>query len=43
MEIILKVIYKESNVSFGGRLGLYKYYDMDDTIEAVLKYIDAIK
>jgi len=21
---------------FGGRLGMYKYYDMDDTIEAAL-------
>ena len=29
---------KESNVIFGGRLGQYKYYDMDDTIESVLKF-----
>ena len=27
---------KEGNVIFGGRLGMYKYYDMDDTIEAAL-------
>jgi UDP-galactopyranose mutase len=27
---------KEGNVIFGGRLGQYKYYDMDDTIEAAL-------
>ena len=27
---------KEGNVIFGGRLGMYKYYDMDDTIEATL-------
>ena len=34
---------KEENVSFGGRLGLYKYYDMDDTIEAALEFIKTIK
>lgn len=28
---------KESNVVFGGRLGEYKYYDMDTVIEAALK------
>ena len=28
---------KESNVIFGGRLGEYKYYDMDKVIESVLK------
>ena len=37
---------KEGNVVFGGRLGQYKYYDMDDTIEAALKcareYIPAV-
>lgn len=27
---------KETNVIFGGRLGHYKYYDMDDTIAAAL-------
>ncbi len=27
---------KESNVIFGGRLGEYKYYDMDQVIDAVL-------
>lgn len=27
---------KEGKVIFGGRLGQYKYYDMDDTIEAAL-------
>ena len=30
---------KEKNIYFGGRLGLYKYYDMDDTIEAALEFI----
>ncbi len=28
---------KETNVIFGGRLGMYKYFDMDKTIEAALK------
>lgn len=27
---------QEKNVLFGGRLGSYKYYDMDDTIEAAM-------
>ena len=27
----------EKNVIFGGRLGSYKYYDMDKTIAAVLQ------
>ena len=27
---------KEENVIFGGRLGEYKYYDMDKVIEKVL-------
>ncbi len=30
---------KEGNVIFGGRLGQYKYYDMDDTIEAALECV----
>ncbi len=25
------------NITFGGRLGMYKYYDMDDTVEQALK------
>lgn len=29
---------KESKVVFGGRLGQYKYYDMDDIIESALKF-----
>ena len=28
---------KENKVIFGGRLGMYKYFDMDDTIEAALE------
>lgn len=34
---------KEKNVSFGGRLGLYKYYDMDDTIEAAFSLLKTLK
>ena len=28
---------KETKVIFGGRLAEYKYYDMDDVIEKVMK------
>ena len=28
---------KESGVIFGGRLGEYKYYDMDKVIESAMK------
>ena len=31
---------KEANVLFGGRLGQYKYYDMDKVIEAALHLIE---
>jgi UDP-galactopyranose mutase len=27
----------QNNITFGGRLGMYKYYDMDDTVENALK------
>ena len=30
---------KEANVIFGGRLGNYKYYDMDKVIEAALECV----
>ena len=33
---------KEKNVHFGGRLGTYKYADMDDTVAAALEFTDAI-
>ena len=33
-----KLAAKESNIIFGGRLGEYKYYDMDKVIVAVLNY-----
>ena len=34
---------KESRVIFGGRLGAYKYYDMDQVIAAALKAVDQLK
>ncbi len=34
---------KETNIIFGGRLGEYKYYDMDKVIEKVLKDIKGEK
>ncbi len=34
---------KLSNIHFGGRLGSYKYYDMDKIIKEALDYIDTIK
>ena len=33
---------EEPKVLFGGRLGLYRYYDMDDTVEAALKMAEEI-
>ena len=30
---------KQGNVIFGGRLGEYRYYDMDKTVEAALKKV----
>lgn len=36
-----KLAEKESNVIFGGRLGQYKYYDMDDVIESALNCVRA--
>lgn len=33
---------KEENVIFGGRLGQYQYYDMDDVIEAALKCANCV-
>ena len=31
---------EESNVIFGGRLGHYKYYDMDKVIAAALELLE---
>ena len=33
---------KEEQVIFGGRLGQYKYYDMDDVIKSALEVLDRI-
>ncbi len=33
---------KEGNVFFGGRLGQYKYYDMDDTVESALQCVEGL-
>lgn len=33
---------KEENIIFGGRLGLYKYLDMDDAIEAALNLFKSL-
>ncbi|MBP5592776.1 MAG: UDP-galactopyranose mutase, partial [Clostridia bacterium] len=30
---------KENKVVFGGRLGMYKYFDMDDTIASALELV----
>ena len=35
-----KLAEKETNVIFGGRLGEYKYYDMDAVIASVLNMCD---
>lgn len=34
---------KESNVIFGGRLGEYKYYDMDKVVAAALAAVDQVR
>lgn len=36
----LELANKEANVIFGGRLGQYRYYDMDKTIEAALEVVN---
>ena len=33
---------EKGNVSFGGRLGQYDYFDMDDTVEAALELADKL-
>ena len=33
---------KESNIIFGGRLGEYKYYDMDAVIASVLEKCEEV-
>ena len=38
-EKYLELSKKENSVIFGGRLGMYKYFDMEDTIEETLKVV----
>ena len=33
---------QKENIIFGGRLGMYQYFDMDDTVDAALKLADKI-
>ena len=35
-----KLAEKEQNVIFGGRLGNYKYYDMDKVIASALQQVE---
>lgn len=41
-EKYLKLAQKENKVHFGGRLGQYKYFDMDRTVEEALKLSDLL-
>ena len=38
-----ELIQREKKIIFGGRLGEYKYYDMDQVIAAALEKVEAIK
>ena len=38
-----KLAESETNVTFGGRLGQYRYYDMDKVIRAALDYMSTVK
>ena len=38
-----KLAEKEENVIFGGRLGDYKYYDMDKVIAAALEQLEEME
>ena len=38
-----KLAEKEENVIFGGRLGAYKYYDMDKVIAAALEQLESME
>ena len=38
-----KLASSEKNVIFGGRLGNYKYYDMDKVIEDAFSYVKKLK
>lgn len=38
-----ELVDKEENIIFGGRLGQYKYYDMDKIIEEALNLVEKVK
>ncbi len=40
MNNIKKLAGKETHIIFGGRLGEYKYYDMDKVIESALSLVE---
>ena len=40
MEKYRQLAQKEKNVIFGGRLGEYRYYDMDKVVEAALEAVN---
>ena len=40
-ERYLELAQREKGVCFGGRLGLYQYYDMDKTIVAALELVES--
>ena len=42
-EAYVELANKEDNVVFGGRLGMYKYFDMDKTIEAAFEMLEKLK
>jgi len=42
LEQYLELAKSENNVIFGGRLGSYKYYDMDKTVEVALEVLKTI-
>ena len=41
-EEYLRLARNDDNIIFGGRLGSYRYYDMDDAIEAALNMADEL-
>ena len=42
LEKYMHLAKQQQNVIFGGRLGLYKYFDMDDTVRAALDLANSI-
>ncbi len=42
-QVYKELAIKEHNVIFGGRLGEYKYYDMDQAIAVALEKVTVLK